>query len=164
MFGSILVPVDGSEHARTALAVARRLATPGESTLYLLHVSDVQPVREVPGSVDAGAAAMASGVSFTPEDIEQMDRTLADRVRQAEQSGHDLIAQLRQQIGLGEDESQALVRMGRPAEVILEEAEALAVEAIVMGSRGMSDLASLLIGSVSHKVMHTAACRVVLVH
>ena len=45
-----------------------------------------------------------------------------------------------------------------------EEAGRLGVEAIVMGSRGMSDLKSLAVGSTSHKVMHTANCTVITVH
>lgn len=164
MYKSILVPVDGSEHSRSALEIADRIGTAGETTLHLLHVSDVRPTREVPGGIDVGASAMASGMSFTPEEIEQMDRSLADKIAHAERAGRDLIERVKQAANLGERETNDIVRMGRPAEVIVEEAESLGAEAIVMGSRGMSDLASLLVGSVSHRVMHTAKCRVVLVH
>jgi nucleotide-binding universal stress UspA family protein len=45
----------------------------------------------------------------------------------------------------------------------VEEADKLGVDAIIMGSSGMSDLKGLVIGSISHKVMHTANCRVILV-
>lgn len=60
-------------------------------------------------------------------------------------------------------ELKTVVKTGAPADVILEQAAGLGVEAIVMGSRGMSNWKGLMVGSVSHKVMHAAACDVILV-
>ena len=60
--------------------------------------------------------------------------------------------------------TEYIVRMGSPADVILEEAARVGVDAIVMGSRGLSDIKGLLVGSVSHKVLHAAKCTVVTVH
>lgn len=164
MYKSILVPLDGSDDSRRALEVAHKLAAPDGSTLYLLHVSDVRPARNVPSGIDVSASAMASAMSFTPEEIEQMDRNLSEQIEQAGQAGNDLIERTKRAAGLADVETQSIVRIGQPAEVITDEAEALGVDAVVMGSRGMSDITSLLMGSVSHRVMHTAKCRVVLVH
>jgi nucleotide-binding universal stress UspA family protein len=164
MYRSILVPLDGSEHSQTALEVAHKLAATDAARLHLVHVSDVRPRREIPGGIDVAASAMASGMTFTPEEIEQMDRSLAEQIERAERAGLELIARAKRAAGLADVETQDIVRMGPPADVILELAEELGVDAIVMGSRGMSKLASLVVGSVSHKVMHAAECRVVLVH
>ena len=46
------------------------------------------------------------------------------------------------------------VVMGEPAERILEQATQLHASGLVMGSRGLGNLESLLLGSVSYKVMH----------
>jgi len=42
---------------------------------------------------------------------------------------------------------------GRAAKAILRAAESEGADVIVMGSRGLSDLAGLLLGSVTHKVI-----------
>lgn len=47
---------------------------------------------------------------------------------------------------------------------IVTAAEDLKVDAIVLGSRGLGNFKGLIIGSVSNKVLHSAKCRVVLVH
>ncbi len=164
MYRSILVPLDGSEHSRTALEVAHKLAAPDGARLYLVHVSDVRPRRELPSGMDVAASAMAAAMSLTPEELAEMERSVSEQISRAEQAGHDLIGQIKRESGLAGVETQDIVRIGQPADVILEQAETLGVDAIVMGSRGMSDVESLVVGSVSHKVMHAAKCRVVLVH
>jgi len=46
---------------------------------------------------------------------------------------------------------------------ILEEAEEFGASVIVMGSRGVSDLAGLLVGSTAHKVIHLGRLPVLVV-
>lgn len=159
MYSSILVPVDGSDYSRRALEVAHHLVTPNRATIYILHVPEVPPARD-----NLGRAAGAPALDFSREQIEQAGRELIEKLEHAEESGHALIERLEGAVGLTHVETRPLVSMGKPAEVILEEATRRGVDAIVMGSRGMSDLKGLLIGSVSHKVLHTAPCRVILVH
>lgn len=54
--------------------------------------------------------------------------------------------------------------MEEPAgSMIPEVAEHEKCEMIIMGSRGLSDLEGLLIGSVTHKVLHIAKCPVLVV-
>ena len=47
---------------------------------------------------------------------------------------------------------------GHPAHEIVTLAEEAGVEMLFVGSRGVSDLKGLFLGSVSHKVMHLAPC------
>ena len=51
-----------------------------------------------------------------------------------------------------------LTSEGDPADCILETAAREKADMIVIGSRGLSNLKSLLVGSVSHKVSHLADC------
>jgi nucleotide-binding universal stress UspA family protein len=48
--------------------------------------------------------------------------------------------------------------VGDPAKEILSVAAEEHADIIIMGRRGMGDLAGLLLGSVSHKVSHLAEC------
>ncbi len=55
------------------------------------------------------------------------------------------------------------VSPGRTAEQIVEAAEQSHAGLIVMGTRGMTELKSLFLGGVATKVVHQAACPVLLV-
>lgn len=52
------------------------------------------------------------------------------------------------------------VREGRTADLILETAASTRADLIVLGSRGLSEIQSLLLGSVSYRVAHEATCPV----
>jgi nucleotide-binding universal stress UspA family protein len=53
---------------------------------------------------------------------------------------------------------ESSIEAGQPAEVILERAKKLGADLIVMGRRGRGPLPSLLLGSVSSKVLQLADC------
>ena len=55
------------------------------------------------------------------------------------------------------------VEEGNPAKIILALAESAGVDMIVMGSRGLSDLKGILVGSVSQKVSQLSTCTCVTV-
>ncbi|MDT0501949.1 MULTISPECIES: universal stress protein [unclassified Halomonas] len=145
MYTSILVPVDGSKHAQQALAVACQLAQQNETRLILLHIPeklahDTLLVWGI-GAVDLKA---------TDEELEAAGRKIVER---AEQAARDA--------GISNVETQII--QGDPARAILSESQKRGVDAIVMGSRGLSDLKGFVVGSVSHKVAHAAECSVITV-
>jgi len=55
------------------------------------------------------------------------------------------------------------ILQGPPADAILRVAKTRDVDLIVMGARGLGSLGSLLLGSVSQKVMAHADCPVIIV-
>lgn len=55
------------------------------------------------------------------------------------------------------------VAVGAPAEEVVRRANELGCDQIVMGTRGMSAIAGLLMGSVATRVVHLAHCPVTLV-
>ncbi len=57
-------------------------------------------------------------------------------------------------------EGTTLVREGRPAEIICDEARETEADLIVMGTRGLTGLKHLLVGSVAEHVIRLAPCPV----
>lgn len=144
MYASILVPVDGSAMSREAARLATRLLESSGGTIHLLNVPELPPATD-----ELGRWVEASNPEVSHTDAEQAGLKLLDEVRRAlEVPGMDI---------------RTGIHWGPPAAVIVEKASRLGVDAIVMGSRGMSDFQGLVIGSVSHKVMYTAPCRVIVV-
>ena len=76
---------------------------------------------------------------------------------------HHIAKAAEEQAGLRRVPVEAVVVEGDPAQKIVEVARSRQVDAIVMGSRGLGDLQGLLLGSVSHKVAHTAPSSCVII-
>lgn len=65
--------------------------------------------------------------------------------------------------GLKSTGSAVTARAGSTAPALLDAAKAFDADVIVMGTRGLSDFAGLLLGSIAHKVIHHAECPVLVV-
>lgn len=147
MFKKILVPVDGSEHAFKTLDLACDLAKKYDASLYILHV--VQE-RMIPESVRDFAEA---------EHMEEPPRWVYEQVL-----GKQILGQSEERAkSKGVKPVRATIHEGNPSKVIVDAANAEGVDAIVMGSRGLSDLQGLVMGSVAHKVAQLADCTVITV-
>lgn len=146
MYTRILVPIDGSEHAKEALSVACKLLEKDASTLYLLHVPETLGYTT---SLVWGIGAINAGASFDERE-EAGKKLLEQAVKSAQEQGAQHI--------------EEILTQGDPVRVILDTAKTCDADTIVMGSRGLSDLAGVVIGSVSHKVSHSAKCRVITVN
>lgn len=150
MIQDILVPIDGSEHADKAVALAADLAAKygGRLVLVQVHLSGHVPdsIRKLSDKPDQEQPPMAVGAGYIDAQLPYavLD-DIADKLleRAAKTAGEH---------GLGDVETVKLV--GDAATRILEQATESGVDTIVMGSRGLSDLRGMLVGSVSHKVAH----------
>jgi nucleotide-binding universal stress UspA family protein len=129
----ILLPSDGSDTSLKAAAYASRLM----KTNPELKLSVIVVVPESSGFADIDRAMDEKGKEI-------MDKTLQGFSKE----------------GLAVDE---IIEKGDPAAVIINYAERGSYDHIIMGSRGVSELRGAAIGSVSHKVINLANCRVTLV-
>ena len=136
MFRRILLAVDGSQPSNRATDVALDLALGLKAEVVVVHVQELQHAWDTAVELDSKEEAV--------ELVESTVRTLKDAGVSAR----------------GEIERAVY---GRAARVILEVAEATGADVIVMGSRGLSDLAGLVMGSVAHKVLHLSRCPVLVV-
>jgi nucleotide-binding universal stress UspA family protein len=89
---------------------------------------------------------------------------LADKLRLARKQAGTRVLELAQRTlkrhGVTAD---VLLKEGDPAETILHAAERLRTDLVVMGSRGLTGMRRLLLGSVSHKVARHSPCSVLVV-
>jgi nucleotide-binding universal stress UspA family protein len=129
----VLLPSDGSDNSLKAAAYASRLMKSNPD--IKLTVLVVVPERSGFTEIDR---------SMEEKGKEIMDKTLQGFSRD----------------GLEVDKH---IENGDPASVIINYAERGEYDHIIMGSRGVSELRGAAIGSVSHKVIHLANCRVTLV-
>src|ERR1700722_4137417 len=103
---------------------------------------------------DSAAVGLAGGV----EDMQESDE--AGRLHAEQQA--DAGARLAIELGF-DAESRTVERRTTIADAILGEADALGATAILMGSRGLTGVKSLLLGSVSHAVIPHADRTVIVV-
>lgn len=146
---TILHPTDGSDGAGKAFDFACDLAVANKARLLILHVQRRHGSERIPRELEE-----FSRLENVRETEAALLHAVAERIaREAEEK-----ARMR---GLSAVETTVLE--GDPAHRIVEQAQSRNVDMIVLGSRGLGDLQGLLLGSVSHKVAHTAPCSCVIV-
>jgi nucleotide-binding universal stress UspA family protein len=133
----ILVAVDGSEYSDKVLDQAISLGKTCNSSIFAISVIDLYPEQL--------AVAPALEEKMSKETREVLDR-VKDRVEKENIP------------------CETIVRIGGQAhEFIVEEAKKRDIDLIVIGSHGKTGLKSVLIGSVSQKVIGHSPCPVLVV-
>lgn len=145
MIGKILVPVDGSKQSDKALEFACNLAEKYDATLHIQHTVETTLHEH---AMFLGSAGFA--FELNEEDIQKAGQKVIEAASKIVDEQHCKSAVTE-------------VAHGSPTENILKRAKDDDIDMIVMGSRGLSDLGGLLLGSVSHKVSHLAECSCVTV-
>jgi nucleotide-binding universal stress UspA family protein len=132
---NIVVGYDGSDTAKRALDRAAELA-PGGATVTVVSAVHVHPpAGRAAGPIDADE------VSERRHELAEAEKVLGEKgVKSTLVEGH-----------------------GDPAEVIVDQAKEIGADLIVVGTRGMTAPARIVLGSVSTKVVHEAPCDVLVV-
>ncbi len=141
MFKRILVASDGSDHALNAAGTAARLAKDLGSELTVLYV--YTPLARV---TPFGAV---SAVDLDPAVVESIQSSVIERTT-------EVIREYRVPHSIRTE-------IGYPSEVIVGIADSDEYDLVVIGSRGLSGIKALFLGSVSDRVVHTAHCAVLVV-
>ncbi|HET9052240.1 MAG TPA: universal stress protein [Candidatus Dormibacteraeota bacterium] len=144
MFRSILVAFDRSTHARAALADAADIARSSGASLTILSAWSAH----LPWAAGAGLALSQDA----------FDELAAWARRGAEEALTEAVALLPDEVT-----ARTVVAEGRPVDTIIQESTAGNHDLVVMGSRGLGDAASLVLGSVSHGVLHRSRVPVLIV-
>lgn len=140
-YSRILVAYDGSDLSKRALEHAVQLAKQDER--IEIHVVKVM---ELPRVFDYELR-----LSY-----EQIQKSYRKEVEKKMDEVKKVLSQVT-------NRSKTIILEGDPARMILEYARSNDVDFIVMGSRGLSGLKELFLGSVSHNVMQHASCPVLVI-
>ncbi len=138
MFQKILVAVDDSPAAQKAVNYAAQLAKLTNAQILIVHA-----YPKIPDYL--GEPNLSQTIARYLEKAEELIEPVATQLQEA---GLDVIPEILE---------------GPPADAILRVADARNVDLIVMGARGLGSVASLLLGSVSQKVLAHATCPVMIV-
>jgi len=138
---NILLPFDGSEHSVNAAKYALDLAKHYKAHVRIIYCFDEWDanITEIPGAM-------------LPEIRENRKKAAEGLLKRAK--------------GIFENqgvEFEAETIEGNPGRVLAGQSKSKQFDLIVMGSHGHSDIAGLFLGSVTHKVLNTIYCPILIV-
>lgn len=136
MYHTILLPVDGSEGARSAVRRALALAARDGAAVHALHVVDTRRYGE----------PARSSTELTVDDLED--------------AGNELLTEIRETAAMRGIDVTVRCCHGRPADEILAHAAAVGADLVVMGTTGESGRCP---GHVTEHVLHSAESEVLAV-
>ena len=146
MFDKVLVALDGSEHAQKALDTAVKLAQRCDAELILFHAIQLSALRgDYHAMVTPAARKIYRGLGR-----EQGEAILDDAAKTAKKMGHKKIV-------------RSIVESDSTAKAILAAADEAGVDLLVVGTRGLTGLREMTMGSVAHKVTAAAKCPVMII-
>jgi nucleotide-binding universal stress UspA family protein len=130
MFNTIVLALDGSEGAEKATPVAVELARKYDGKLVIAHVDERIAAKGDMPPVHANEEAIQNELKSKAQELS------ADGVNATVEFG--------------------TVVLGGPAKGIVEIADGVDADLIVAGTRGHSSIAGLVVGSVTHRLLHIA--------
>ena len=138
----IVICYDGSKDARAAIEKAAELFASQPVTVLTVW----QPFIEV-----AARSSLGFGMVPSIPDAGELDEASRQAATQAADDG----VKLARELGL-KAEPRVASQLTTTGRAILSEADDVGASAIVMGSRGLTGVKSMLLGSVSHEVIQRA--------
>jgi nucleotide-binding universal stress UspA family protein len=145
----VLVPIDGSENAESALEVGIELVKKFGSELLIIIVT---PRDRMAVGLASEYPANSSLVEEYYEEMDQRSERILSRA-----------VDLAKKQGLTNVSSEAIPEFDSVTKQILERATSKKIDLIVMGTRGLGGFRKLLLGSVSSAVVAHARCNVLVV-
>ncbi|GBD84299.1 stress response protein NhaX [bacterium BMS3Abin02] len=136
----IVVGADGSDRSIVALRRAIQFADAWGAQLHVVHV------MHIPSS-------LLGALSQVPTDLASL-----------EQAQRQMVWNVIDPVIEGAPVDMERVDLdGYPADAIVEYAKKVKADLIVVGSRGRGELAALVLGSTSHRIVHISPCDVLVV-
>lgn len=143
----ILLAVDGSDTSMKAADKALKLAKVFQAQVVILSVVYEQPIYPMPGAV-------------IPPDLPETRKTILNTIVEATK---EMVEFLKEKYMAEEVEVSGKVVIGRPSDEIIKEAEEGNYDLIILGSRGLTGVKKMLLGTVSGKVANNSKQSVLII-
>jgi nucleotide-binding universal stress UspA family protein len=127
MFGTVMLAVDGSEHAKNATALAAKLASATGDKVVVVHLIE---------------RIITRGGAFDLETRVEADALANEHL------------EVLRGVGVSCRPMVETVMQHLVPTALAQAAEDLDAGLVIVGSRGLSDLRSMLLGGVTHKLLH----------
>lgn len=144
MFNKIMVAIDKAEITNKLLDATIEIARQKQTEVTLVHVNQEY---------------VSNGMTYLPETfleeiLNEMEKESLEQLLQAK-------SKLEESAGI---HPETVHLKGDPAHEILKYASDTEQQLIIIGSRGLSGIKEMMLGSVSHKVSQLSKCPVLIVH
>jgi len=133
---TIIVAIDFSDVSKPVIKQAIKLAKAFNESLHLIHVVEAEPTYAAYG--------------FSPDEFPAMNQVQEESLDRAKKKLH----QMAEEIEISGVETAVL--QGQPLHMILDYAENVDADLLVLGSHGHGFLGSLLLGSVAEGCVRKA--------
>lgn len=143
MFNKIIVAIDQVELTKKLLNATVEIALDKQSQVTLVHVSQEY---------------VSNGMTYLPENF------LEEILNEIKKASLDKLQQAKSKLKSVGINSETVLLKGDPAHEILKYAKDTEQQLIIIGSRGLSGIKEMMLGSVSHKVSQLSKCPVLIVH
>ena len=147
----ILIATDGSPDIEKGLEFVNNVGFPSSTTLTLLHVVR-KKLHQTPQLLTTNRAQ-----------IGEFKKLAEDLFQARGREGTKLLEDTRKSLALQEFKIVENLAFGHEAEEIIKASRRIRADLVVMGSKGLTGLRRILLGSVSHKVVRYAPCSVLVV-
>ena len=149
---NLLIANDGSLDSTYAIDFTRQLKFPPTSNITVCHVIEEQYALR-------NELAARLGVTGKPETA----KLAAEILKIREHEGKELLNSCASKLKRGGRPIKKLLTYGHPADQLLTLAQGKKADVVVVGSRGITGLRRVFLGSVSNKVVSHAPCSVLVV-
>ena len=148
MFERIVVAVDGSQNSMRAADMAIDMANRANASLFVISVISSTVYTEAPPGMVAGGAA--------PSNVTDKAKTDAEAFVQG-------VVAKAQQHGVTKVRGEVIENVPSVVDSIVDYVQEWKADVVIVGTRGLSGLRKLLLGSVSSALVSKAPCSVLVV-
>ena len=153
-----LLVTDGSEHSISATNYVSNFPLPKEINLEVMHVLPPIPIQ--PSQEYISQYLPVGSDIYIPPPYEPHEERAVTRQEADESEGKALLQDTIDILAAQDIKANGILRHGDAATEIINYVNENKIDLVIAGSRGLSQIRGLLLGTVSRKLVHYAGCSI----